>query len=53
MRFSGLFETDKLTVNLMVEYENRNQSGSIYVPTGKGEGYENETAIWVTWAIQP
>lgn len=46
VRFSGLYQADRLTVNLMVEYENRNQSGSIYVPTGKGPGYENQTAIW-------
>lgn len=46
VRFSGLYEKDKLTVNLMVEYENRNQSGSIYVPTGKGEGYDNLTEVF-------
>ncbi len=46
VRFSGLFQAEKLTANLMVEYENRNQSGSIYVPTGKGAGYENQVAIW-------
>lgn len=46
VRFSTLFETDKLSVNLMLEYENRNLSGSIYVPSGKGEGYENLTDIF-------
>ena len=46
IRFSGLFETDKLSVNLMLEYEDREQDGSIYVPTGKGAGYENLTEIF-------
>ena len=45
-RFSGLFETDNLQINLMLEYEDREQSGSVYVPTGKGSGYENLTAIY-------
>ncbi|MCB1848103.1 MAG: TonB-dependent receptor [Halieaceae bacterium] len=46
VRLSTLFETDRLSVNLMLEYENRNLSGSIYVPSGKGEGYENLTEIY-------
>ncbi len=46
VRLSTLFETDRLTVNLMLEYENRNLSGSIYVPTGKGEGYEYLSEIY-------
>ena len=46
VRLSTLFETDKLSVNLMLEYENRNLSGSIYVPTGKGEGYDNLSDIY-------
>tara|TARA_R110001599_G_scaffold353869_1_gene601216 strand:+ start:27024 stop:29423 length:2400 start_codon:yes stop_codon:yes gene_type:complete len=46
LRLSTLFETDRLTVNLMLEYENRNLSGSIYVPTGKGEGYAHLSEIY-------
>lgn len=46
VRLSTLFARDRLTANLMVEYENRNQSGSIYVPTGTGAGYENQTDIF-------
>jgi iron complex outermembrane receptor protein len=46
VRLSTLFQTDRLSVNLMLEYENRNLSGSIYVPTGKGEGYENLSEIY-------
>ncbi|MCB1854596.1 MAG: TonB-dependent receptor, partial [Halieaceae bacterium] len=46
VRLSTLFETDRLSVNLMLEYESRNLSGSIYVPSGKGEGYENLSEIY-------
>jgi len=46
VRLSGLFEGDRLQVNLMLEYEDRDQSGSIYVPTGKGPGYDNLTEIY-------
>ncbi len=46
VRLSTLFETDRLTVNLMLEYENRNLSGSIYVPTAKGDGYELLSEIY-------
>lgn len=46
LRLSGLYENDKLRVNLMLEYEDREQSGSIYVPTGRGEAYENLTGIY-------
>jgi iron complex outermembrane receptor protein len=46
VRFSGLFQTERLEVNLMLEYEEREQSGSIYVPTGTGEGYEYLSDIY-------
>ena len=46
VRLSGLFESDRLQVNLMLEYEDRDQSGSIYVPTGQGPGYDNLSEIY-------
>jgi len=46
LRWSGLCESEKLQVNLMVEYEDREQSGSIYVPTGTGPGYEYLSSLF-------
>ncbi|MFV8818572.1 TonB-dependent receptor [Haliea sp. E17] len=40
VRLSALFETGDLSVNFMAEYENRDQSGSIYAASGDGEGYD-------------
>jgi len=46
VRLSALFESDRLQINAMAEYENRNQSGSIYVPTGSGEGYGYQESVF-------
>ena len=40
LRWSGLFETDKLSVHATAEYENRNQSGSVYRAVTKGEVWD-------------
>ncbi len=45
-RFSALYEQDRLQVNFMFEYEDRNQSGSIYVPTAKDDIYEYLTELY-------
>ena len=44
-RLSVRYEGDKTDVNLMIEYEKRNQSGSIYRATEKGSIYETWQAI--------
>ncbi|MEH6515423.1 MAG: TonB-dependent receptor [Halioglobus sp.] len=40
LRWSTKFETDKLTVNTMIEYEERQQSGSVYRAVTEGEVWE-------------
>ncbi len=40
MRWSGTFETDKLGVYTTAEYENRNQSGSVYRAVTKGDVWD-------------
>jgi iron complex outermembrane receptor protein len=35
-RLSGRYQTDKLTADLMVEYEDRDQTGTVYRATGGG-----------------
>ena len=40
MRWSGAAETDKLSVYANVEYENRNQSGSVYRAVTKGDVWD-------------
>jgi len=40
LRWSGTFETDKLGVYATAEYEDRNQSGSVYRPVTEGEVWE-------------
>jgi len=42
LRWSTTYETDNLTVNTTAEYENRNQSGSVYRAIEKGD-------IWDAW----
>ncbi len=37
LRWSGTYESDKLAVYAMAEYENRNQSGSVYRAVTKGD----------------
>ncbi|TGD71701.1 TonB-dependent receptor [Mangrovimicrobium sediminis] len=46
LRLSALFESGDLTVNFMAEYETRDQSGSIYMATGSGEGYDYLSEIY-------
>jgi iron complex outermembrane receptor protein len=46
VRLSGLFESGDLVVNFMAEYEKRDQSGSIYMATGSGEGYDYLSGIY-------
>jgi iron complex outermembrane recepter protein len=43
IRFSSTFENDNLTINAMVEYEEREQSGSVYRAVETGD-------IWNTFA---
>lgn len=40
LRWSGTAETDKLTVQATAEYENRNQSGSVYRPATRGDVWD-------------
>ncbi len=46
VRLSGLFESGDLVVNFMAEWEKRDQSGSIYMATGTGEGYDYLSGIY-------
>ncbi len=46
VRLTGLFESGALSASLMLEYETRDQSGSIYDATGTGEGYAYLTDIY-------
>ncbi len=39
-RFSALYKGDTVEVLFTAEYEDRDQSGTVYVPTKLGEGYE-------------
>ncbi len=38
-RLSGRYQTDKLTADLMVEYEDRDQTGTVYRATGRGNAF--------------
>jgi iron complex outermembrane receptor protein len=44
-RLSGRYETEKLTTDIMVEYEDRDQSGTIYRQTGRGSAFDLQTKI--------
>ena len=46
LRFSGLYQSEKLQAHFTAEYENRNLSGYNYIPTGQGEGYEYLTELY-------
>ncbi|GMR17529.1 MAG: TonB-dependent receptor [Gammaproteobacteria bacterium] len=39
VRLSALVETDKWTTNFFIEYEDRNQSGTVYRATGRGDSF--------------
>jgi len=45
-RLSARYQNEGTDINLMVEYENRNQSGSIYRATQKGAGWESLQAAF-------
>jgi len=46
MRLTGRFQTDKLTTDIMFEYEDRNQFGTVYRQTGLGFAFtEHQTRI--------
>jgi iron complex outermembrane receptor protein len=44
-RLSGRYQTDKLTTDIMVEYEDRDQSGTIYRQTGVGSAFDVQTRV--------
>jgi iron complex outermembrane receptor protein len=44
LRWSGTFETEALTVNTFVEYEDREQSGSVYRAITQGDIWDTLTA---------
>jgi iron complex outermembrane receptor protein len=39
-RLSSRYQTDKLTADLMLEYEDRDQTGTVYRQTGEGRAFE-------------
>jgi len=45
-RLTGRYQTDKLTTDIMFEYENRDQTGTVYRQTGLGFAFtEHQTRI--------
>jgi len=44
-RLSGRYQTDKLTTDFTVEYEDRDQSGTIYRQTGSGSSFDVQTRV--------
>jgi iron complex outermembrane receptor protein len=38
-RLSGRYQTDKLTADLMLEFEDRDQTGTVYRQTGEGDAF--------------
>lgn len=52
LRWSTTFDSDKLTFNSMVEYETREQSGSVYRAVDEGEIFENLLGVFGE-AIRP
>jgi iron complex outermembrane recepter protein len=38
-RLSGRYQTDKVNADLMLEYENRDQTGTVYRETGRGNAF--------------
>ena len=39
IRLSGRYQTDKVTADLMLEYEDRDQTGTVYRATGNGNAF--------------
>jgi iron complex outermembrane receptor protein len=44
-RLTGRYQTDRLTADLMVEFEDRDQSGTIYRQTGRGSSFDVQTKV--------
>ncbi len=44
-RLSARYQTDKWTTDFMLEYEDRDQSGTIYRQTGRGSAFDEQTRI--------
>jgi len=44
-RLSARYQTDKWTTDFMVEYEDRDQSGTIYRQTGRGSSFDLQTKV--------
>jgi iron complex outermembrane receptor protein len=44
-RLTARYQTDKLTADLMLEYEDRDQSGTIYRQTGRGSSFDEQTRV--------
>lgn len=40
VRLSGRYQTDALTVDLMLDYEDRDQTGTVYRATGEGNAFQ-------------
>ena len=41
LRVSGRYQTDKLTADILFEYEDRDQTGTVYRATGEGNAFLN------------
>jgi iron complex outermembrane receptor protein len=44
-RLSARYQTDKWTTDFMVEYEDRDQSGTIYRQTGRGSSFDEQIRV--------
>lgn len=44
-RLSARYQMDKLTTDLMVEYEDRDQFGTVYRQTGRGSSFDVQTRV--------
>ena len=44
-RLSARYQTDKWTTDFMIEYEDRDQSGTIYRQTGRGSSFDVQTIV--------
>jgi iron complex outermembrane receptor protein len=53
MRVSTRYQTDTVDANLMIEYEHRKQSGSVYRATEKGPTWDNWVALYPGLTMPP
>jgi iron complex outermembrane receptor protein len=44
-RLTGRYQSEKLTADLMVEYEDRDQFGTVYRQTGRGSSFDVQTKV--------